>query len=124
MIKFLEHFAAISDAMDAQGLWDDADGLYYDRLLTPDGTAVPLRYRSMVGIIPALSAAVIDESWITESLTLGKQFAGLLRRQNGASPEELGQQGRVRGAPGQRHLLLSVVSGSASLNSMPPTGSE
>ena len=52
VIKFLEHFAAITQAMDDQGLWDEADGLYYDRLLTPDGTAVPVRYRSMVGIIP------------------------------------------------------------------------
>ena len=34
VMKFLEHFAAISDAIDGQGLWDDADGLYYDRLLT------------------------------------------------------------------------------------------
>ena len=39
VLKFLEHFAAITDAMDSQGLWDDADGLYYDRLLAPDGTA-------------------------------------------------------------------------------------
>jgi len=110
VIKFLEHFAAISAAMDDQGLWDDADGLYYDRLLTPDGTAVSLKYRAMVGIIPVLSAAVIDEGWVTESLTLGKQFAGLLRRQGAADPAKLDEQGRVRGAPGQRQLLLSVVS--------------
>jgi len=38
--------------MDDHGLWDEADGLYYDRLLTPDGTEVPVKYRSMVGIIP------------------------------------------------------------------------
>src|ERR1700722_3005025 len=109
VIKFLEHFAAISDAMEEQSLWDDPDGLYYDRLLVPDGTAVSLKYRSMVGIIPVLSAAVIDEGWIAESLTVGKQFAAMLRRRGVASPEELGQQGRVRGAPGQRQVLLSVV---------------
>jgi hypothetical protein len=109
VIKFLEHFAAISEAMDDQGLWDETDGLYYDRLLTPDGTAVPLRYRSMVGIIPVLSAAMIDESWVSESLTVGKQFAGLLRRHGTDNTEKLRQQGRVRGEPGQRQLLLSVV---------------
>jgi hypothetical protein len=109
IIKFLEHFAAIAAAMDDQGLWDETDGLYYDRLLTPDGTAVSLEYRSMVGIIPVLSAAVIDESWVTESLTVGKQFAGLLRRQGAADPATLDAQGRVRGEPGQRQLLLSVV---------------
>jgi hypothetical protein len=109
VIKFLEHFAAISAAMDDQGLWDDADGLYYDRLLTPDGTAVPLKYRSMVGVIPMLTAAVIDEGWITESLTVGKQFAGLLRRQGVTDLDQLGDQVPVRGAPGERHLLLSVT---------------
>ena len=37
VLKFLEHFAAITDALDGQGLWDETDGLYYDRLLTPAG---------------------------------------------------------------------------------------
>ena len=37
-LKFIEHFAAIRDAMENQGLWDDVDGLFYDRLVTPDGT--------------------------------------------------------------------------------------
>ena len=40
VLKFLEHFAAISDALDGLGLWDETDGLYYDRLLTPRGVAV------------------------------------------------------------------------------------
>src|SRR5207344_3196951 len=31
VMKFLEHFAGIRAALDSQGLWDDADGLYYDR---------------------------------------------------------------------------------------------
>jgi hypothetical protein len=63
----------------------------------------------MVGVIPMLSAAVIDERWISLSLTVGKQFAGLLRRHGLTGDDELGHQGLVRGAPGDRHLLLSVV---------------
>ena len=39
VLKFLEHFAAIRDALDSQGLWDDTDGFYYDRLVTPSGAA-------------------------------------------------------------------------------------
>ena len=34
VLKFLEHFAAIRDALDSQGLWDNTDGFYYDRLVT------------------------------------------------------------------------------------------
>ena len=41
MLKFMEHFAGISAAMEAQRLWDDADGLAYDRLVTADGTQRP-----------------------------------------------------------------------------------
>jgi len=96
--------------MDDQGLWDDADGLYYDRLLTPDGTAVPVKYRSMVGIIPMLTAAVIDEGMLTQAATVGKQFAGFLDRHGLADPDsELTEAGLIRGKPGDRQLLLSVV---------------
>ena len=35
VVKFLEHFALISEAMKAQGLWDEEDGFYYDRLRRP-----------------------------------------------------------------------------------------
>ena len=108
IIKFLEHFAAITQAMDDQGLWDEADGLYYDRLLTLDGTAVPVRYRSMVGIIPMLTAAVIDEGMLTQALTVGKQFAGLLG-EPGLDSDKLTEQGMIRGKPGDRQLLLSVA---------------
>ena len=62
--KFLEHFALIRDALDGQGLWDETDGLFYDRLVAPDGTAVPVKVRSMVGMIPMLAAGVVDEECI------------------------------------------------------------
>src|SRR6185437_1082511 len=78
VLKFLEHFASIRDAMDGQGLWDETDGMYYDRLLTPSGTAVPVRVRSMVGMIPVLAVGVVDEDMLQRSMALGKQFAGLL----------------------------------------------
>jgi hypothetical protein len=109
VLKFLEHFAAITDAIDGQGLWDDADGLYYDRLLTPDGSAVPVRVRSMVGIIPMLAAAVIDEHMLEHSLTVSKQFADYLRRHGVHDRDKLRESGMLRGEPGDQRLLLSVV---------------
>ena len=109
VLKFLEHFAAITDAMDGQGLWDDADGLYYDRLLTPDGTAVPVKVRSMVGVIPMLSAAVVDEGMLARSLTVGKQFADFLERQGLNDSGKPSKTGLLRGEPGHRRLLLSVT---------------
>jgi hypothetical protein len=109
VVKFLEHFATITEAIDGQGLWDETDGLYYDRLLTPDGTSVPVKTHSMVSIIPVLTAAVIDEPLIAESLTLGKNFAEFLERRGLGDPDRLRQLGLLRGEPGSRRILLSVV---------------
>jgi hypothetical protein len=62
--KFFEHFVAISDAMHTlggSGLWDDADGFYYDQLHAGD-TRTTLRVRSMVGLIPLYACLVLEES--------------------------------------------------------------
>jgi hypothetical protein len=109
VLKFLEHFAVIRDALDGQGLWDDADGLYYDRLVTPAGTAVPVKVRSVVGMIPALAVGVVDESMLQRSLMLGKQFAGLLQAHGMRDPAKLAASGLLRGEPGDQRLLLSLV---------------
>ena len=61
--KFFEHFIAIVDAMNAfggTGLWDDDDGFYYD-WLSIDGSSVPLRTRSIAGLIPLLAVEVLDD---------------------------------------------------------------
>ncbi|MHB8519493.1 MAG: MGH1-like glycoside hydrolase domain-containing protein [Limisphaerales bacterium] len=60
--KFFEHFVAIADAMNCfggTGLWDEEDGFYYDRLHL-DGRQIPLRVRSMVGIIPLFAVEIIE----------------------------------------------------------------
>ena len=108
VLKFLEHFAAITEALDALGLWDDTDGLYYDRLKTPSGETVPVRVRSMVGIIPALAAAVIGENDLELSLVVGKRFAEFADRHDMRDRDKLREAGMLRGDPGQQRLLLSL----------------
>ncbi len=110
VIKFLEHFGAIRDALDDQGLWDEADGLYYDRLITPDGTRVPVRVRSIAAMVPALAVGVVDEDMVQRALVVGKRFAGLVQAGDGADGTALAAGGRMRGEPGQRRLLLSLSS--------------
>jgi hypothetical protein len=109
VLKFLEHFAAIRAAVDGKGLWDDTDGLFYDRLLAADGSVVPLRVRSMVGIIPALAAVVIDEELLDRALVVSKQFAGFLGRHSMHDRDHLAELGLLRGEPGQQRLLLGAV---------------
>jgi hypothetical protein len=68
--KFFEHFLYIAEAMtniggDRIGLWDDADEFYYDVLHLPDGQRIPLRLRSMVGLIPLFAVEILDASVFT-----------------------------------------------------------
>ncbi len=63
--KFFEHYLHIADAMtkigpEAVGLWDEQDKFYYD-VLSVGGRSVPLRVRSMVGLIPLFAVEVLDE---------------------------------------------------------------
>jgi hypothetical protein len=60
-VKFFEHFTLIAEAINAHGLWDEADGFYYDRVRRPaDGEAWPVRVRSMTGLIPLCAVAAAD----------------------------------------------------------------
>ncbi len=73
--KFFEHFIAIADAMNefgGTGLWHPDDGFYYDQLYT-NGRVIPLRVRSMVGLLPLLACTVIDEEIL-------ERFPGFAKR--------------------------------------------
>jgi hypothetical protein len=64
--KFFEHFVAITDSINTlggTGLWNDNDGFYYDQLQTDTGS-IPLRIRSMVGLIPLFAVEVLDRDAI------------------------------------------------------------
>ena len=65
--KFFEHFLYIAEAAHGpdgaagSGLWDDADGFYYDVLQKPGQAPQPLRVRSLVGLIPLLAVEVLHD---------------------------------------------------------------
>jgi hypothetical protein len=66
--KFWEHFLNIAHAMSGgrlhggQGhdLWDEEDGFFYDVLNGQDGSRIPLRVRSLVGLIPLLAVQTLE----------------------------------------------------------------
>jgi hypothetical protein len=58
--KFWEHFVHISHAMNTLGLWDEQDGFYHDVLHLPDGPEMPIRVRSMVGLIPLFAVETFE----------------------------------------------------------------
>ncbi|HXI19288.1 MAG TPA: glucosidase, partial [Chloroflexota bacterium] len=62
--KFFEHFLHIAAAMNTvssenHSLWDEQDEFFYDVLKLPGGEAIPLRVRSLVGLIPLLAVETI-----------------------------------------------------------------
>ena len=63
-LKFISHFGWISIALDPPGddpgLWDEEDGFFYDVMRMPDGTRIPLKVRSLVGLLPLCAATVFD----------------------------------------------------------------
>ncbi len=64
--KFWEHFVFIADAMNHRGtddipLWNEEDGFYYDVLhMHETGYSMPIKVRSMVGLIPLFAVATIE----------------------------------------------------------------
>jgi hypothetical protein len=42
------------------GLWDEEDGFFYDVLRRPDGSSIPLKVRSVVGLMPLVAATVVS----------------------------------------------------------------
>ncbi len=63
--KFFEHFLYIADAINhhgGDGLWNEEDGFYYDRLLSKDGKSIALKLRSLVGLVPLFAVETLDSA--------------------------------------------------------------
>ncbi len=65
--KFFEHFLLIAETMSNLGdggLWDEAEGFYFDVLRLPDGSTEKLRVRSLVGLIPLFAVEVLESDMV------------------------------------------------------------
>jgi hypothetical protein len=110
--KFWEHFLYIANAMSHQGeggagMWDDADGFFYDIMHLPDGTRTPVRVRSMVGLIPLFAVETMDTTWLDK-------FEGFKRRMDWfiQNRTDLTDNVAAMHKPGHgERLLLSICNG-------------
>jgi hypothetical protein len=107
VVKFLEQFVMIARALERQGLYDPADGFFYDRLVFPSGETAEVRVQTIAGLLPLLPAVGLPPRALEAAEKLGKRF-GRLRE----TFEETGGTliGRVRQLGDDRHVLLSVIS--------------
>jgi hypothetical protein len=66
-VKFYEHFLWIAQAIGEEshggvGLWNEDDGFFYDVLKLPDGSAIPLQVRSLVGLMPLIAVETVGQA--------------------------------------------------------------
>ena len=79
--KFFEHFVQITDAMNhlgGTGLWNEEDGFYYDQVRT-DRRIIPLKTRSVVGLLPLIAVEILEEETIRKLPGFYKRFQWFLK---------------------------------------------
>jgi hypothetical protein len=75
VVKFLEQFLLISDALEDSGLYDHDDGFFYDRLIDTSGNATPIKVQTLVGVIPVLATVSVPLDQVTRLSSLRKRSA-------------------------------------------------
>jgi hypothetical protein len=103
-VKFVGHFLWIAGAMDPQGdnaneLWDEEDGFFYDVLNHRDGSACRLKLKSMVGLLPLAAVSIITPEVLHRCPELMDRIKIFFSRHpelacNLHNPEIPGEQGR------------------------------
>jgi mannosylglycerate hydrolase MGH1-like protein len=105
--KFLEHFLWITYAMDRIGehhdeMWDGKDGFFYDLLHFPNGDAMRLKVRSLVGLLPLCASTVLEPTGVVAKSprlrelveTFKKRHPDLLKHIAPADEKFIGYGGR------------------------------
>ena len=105
--KFWEHFLHIANAMnhmgkDGVGMWDERDGFFYDMLHLPGHGLIPMRIRSMVGLIPLFAVETLDPDVISKLRGFERRMAWFIenRKDLTANVASMNAHG-----VGQRRLL-------------------
>ena len=104
-VKFAEQFLRIAGSANDSGMWDDEDGFFYDVLHLADGREVPLKVRSLVGLVPVVASLAYDEPGVR---TL-PEFRRILSRYLEKHPE-LGSAFHRRQIGSEQVYLLALVS--------------
>jgi Glycosyl hydrolase family 63 C-terminal domain len=109
--KFFEHFISIASAINhfgGTGLWDQLDGFYYDAL-SLDEKQIPLRVRSLVGVIPLLAVEVLDNATIDKLPGFKKRFEWFVANQSALAKHI------AYTSPGRKEKVGEINEGSSGL---------
>ena len=110
--KFWEHFLHIAQAINHLGddgarMWDPEDGFFYDVLHTPADGHVPLKVRSMVGLIPLYAVETLDSDLLDRLPGFKRRMEWFLQNR-----KDLTRNTACMKTPGMgERRLLSIVDG-------------
>ncbi len=105
--KFIEHFLRIASGMirpsEEGGMWDEADGFFYDVLRAPDGRSERLKVRSMVGLLPLCAVTIFEGKIISKYPAIGSVVRDYLQARPELmafihDPQKPGYKGRFLGS--------------------------
>ncbi len=106
--KFFEHFLYIAAAMNGLGdggLWDETDGFFYDRLRLANGRSIPMKVRSMVGLIPLFAVDTLEPQVIDQLPGFRRRMEWFMRNR----PDLCGNIASLSREGMESRRLLSVL---------------
>ncbi|MCM4173337.1 glucosidase [Arenibacter sp. TNZ] len=68
-MKYFGHFVFIAEALnnigqDYNGSWDEGEGFFYDKLILPQGESVPIKVRSISGLLSLTAVLNIKKEYL------------------------------------------------------------
>ena len=83
-IKFFEHYLYIAEAMEnigetKNGLWNEEDGFFYDLLQLNNGDSIPLKLRSIVGLIPLFAVEIVEHDLLEQLPNFRERMEWILK---------------------------------------------
>ena len=69
--KYFGHFVFIAEALnkmsnDFEGIWDDKDAFFYDQLILPESSLIPIKVRSIAGMLSLAAVFCIKKEVLDE----------------------------------------------------------
>ena len=107
--KYLIHYLYLDMAMNNIGeggtsLWDAQDGFFYDALKLENGTTIPLKVRSMVGLIPLYAVVPYARDITAHIPGLGDRLTHFVRSRPRLA--KVVERIRAEGVKGMHHVSL------------------
>ncbi len=107
--KFFEHFVYISESLNQygihkEGLWNEQDGIFYDRLERKDGSSLEIKVKSLVGLTALFATSYIPHDKIDKFKNFKRNILWFYNfRKNNHKYLPFGERKE------NHHLLLSIV---------------